>query len=189
MPAAAPGPASIRVGLMEARWLSPPRKQSVMHDQSHFTVSGSSSESPERSVPPGEGSPEQRACSRRRLKNQLIIEIAEGTPVELWAAKNGVARRTAFRWAKDPSVRKQVERHRRRILDAAVGRMTRAITKATSGMLKLASGASSESVRLAAQRAVFSDMMAISKFGGLEDRMTTIEGRLDADTGNSCGTR
>jgi hypothetical protein len=189
VPAVAPGPASICAGLMEARWLSPQRKQSVMHDQSQFTVAGSSSESPERSLPPAEDSPEQRACSKRRLKNQLIIEIAEGTSVDVWAAKNGVARRTAFRWAKEPSVRKQVERHRRRILDAAVGRMTRGISKATIGMLKLASGASSESVRLAAQRAVLSDMMAISKFGGLEDRMTTIEGRLDADSGNSCGTR
>ena len=49
---------------------------------------------------------------------------------------------------------------------------------AADGIAKLAENAASESVRLAALRAILSDMMAVSEFAGLEDRMTQIEEQL-----------
>ena len=52
-------------------------------------------------------------------------------------------------------------------------------------IVKLGESAASESVKLAALRAVLSDMMAVSKFGGLEDRMTDIEEQIRDRTGNS----
>ena len=82
-----------------------------------------------------------------------------------------------------PKVRAAVEEYRRRVLDRAVGRMTDAVTWATMGIFALAKSAASESVKLAALRAVVSDMMAVSKFGGLEDRVTQIEGRVNANAG------
>jgi hypothetical protein len=122
-------------------------------------------------------------------KSQLTLAIAKGTPVTKWARQNNVPRRTAFRWAREPGVKAAVERHRRRALDRAVGRMTNGVTWATQGIFDLAKGADSESVKLAALRAVVSDMMAISKFGGLEDRMTRIEEKLDANPGNTSRPR
>jgi hypothetical protein len=110
-------------------------------------------------------------------KSQLALAIAQGTSVTAWAAKNGVPRRTAFEWARGRKLRAEVERIRRGALDRAVGRMARRVTWATEGIAKLAKGAASESVKLAALRTILADMIAASKFGGLEDRMTELEER------------
>jgi hypothetical protein len=50
---------------------------------------------------------------------------------------------------------------------------------------KLGKNAVKESVKLAALRAVFSDMMAVSKFAGLEDRVTELEEQFGDRTGNT----
>ncbi len=113
-------------------------------------------------------------------KSKLTLAIARGVPVTKWARDNGVPRRTAFRWAHEPKVRADVEKYRRKVLDRAIGRMTVGINWATEGIFQLAKGAASESVKLSALRAVVSDMMAVSKFGGLEDRLTQIEEKVNA---------
>lgn len=153
--------------------------------QNGSSSSDSPAEVPDTSPPVPEETPESRVGSQRRLRVQFVAAIADGTPVEEWASKNGVPRRTAFRWAREPKLRGLIERHRRQILDAAVGRMTRGVPAAASGILDLATGASSESVRLAASRAVMSDMMAVSKFGAIEDRVTKIEEKLHARAANT----
>ena len=58
-------------------------------------------------------------------------------------------------------------------------------TWAAKNIVKLGGTAASESVKLAALRAVLSDMMAVSKFGTLEDRMTQIEEQIHAGTRSS----
>jgi hypothetical protein len=122
-------------------------------------------------------------------KGQLAIAIARGSSASKWAAANQVPKRTAQKWAREPKVRAEVERIRRRAPDRTVGRMTNGLNWATQGIFDLAKGAASESVKLAALRAVVSDMMAVSKFGGLEDRMTKIEEKLDARTGDTSHAR
>ncbi len=57
-------------------------------------------------------------------KIRLAVAIAEGESVAVWARENGVHRGTAFRWAREPSVRRAVEACRRRTLDQAIGRTT-----------------------------------------------------------------
>ncbi len=106
-----------------------------------------------------------------------------------WASKNQVPRRTAFRWAREPKVRAAIEKCRRQTLDRAVGRLTHGVTSVTKGILELSQSASSESVKLAAMRAVLSDMMAVSKFGGLEDRVTQVEEKVNARIGHSSRAR
>jgi hypothetical protein len=152
--------------------------------------------SPEKSIASPENAsdcperPRQRAEStRQRQINDLVVAIAEGKPVIDWAKDNGVPRRTAFRWAGHPKVRAKVETLRRLVLDQAVGEMTNNIGMVTNGIMQLANGASSESVRLAALRAVASDMMALSKFGVLEHRMTAIEEKLNARAANKARPR
>ena len=121
-------------------------------------------------------------------KSQLAVAIAQGMTVAAWARKNNVPRRTAFRWASEPKIRASVESARRRALDRAVGRMAKHVTWAADGIARLAKNADSESVRLAALRAIFSNMMAVSEFAGLEERMTQIEEQLRDETGNAART-
>jgi hypothetical protein len=123
--------------------------------------------------------PEDRPRSR---KTELALTIANGTSVTAWARANEVPKRTAYRWSGEPKVRAAVESYRRRAVDRAIGRMDRRVTWATDGIAKLAEGAESESVKLTALRAILSDMMAVSQFAGLEQRITEIEEQLDEQT-------
>jgi hypothetical protein len=124
---------------------------------------------------------------RKNTKTQLALAIAQGVPVAAWARANGVSRRTAFNWAKNPLVRKTVESCRRRTIDQAIGKMTKHTTRAVDIILSIANQAKSDSVRLRAARAIFSDMITVSDHSELEFRMTEIEEQLEqrADAGNS----
>ena len=115
-------------------------------------------------------------------KSQLAIAIANGKSIVAWARVNKVPERTAYRWSRDPKVLAAVESYRRRSVDQAIGRMARRVTWATDGIAKLARSAESEPVRLAALRSILSDMIGITKFADLEQRITEIEGQLDERT-------
>jgi hypothetical protein len=127
------------------------------------------------------------SCNENPLgkpKNQLALAIAQGSTATAWARKNSVPRRTVQRWAKEPKVRAMVESIRRKAIDRAVGLMSVRAGWAACQIVKLGGNADSESVRLSALRAILSDMISVSKFGGLEDRMTEIEEHIRGRTGN-----
>jgi hypothetical protein len=113
--------------------------------------------------------------SRKSNKTQLGLAIAQGIAVSSWARSNKVPKRTAYRWASDPEVRREVEFIRRRSLDQAVGQMARRATWAVGQIAALAQGAQSESVKLRALRAILSDMLKVSQFSGLEVRVEQVE--------------
>jgi hypothetical protein len=116
---------------------------------------------------------------RRHKKINLALAVAEGESIAEWARQNGVPERTAFYWAKDPKVCREVDACRRRALKEAIGRMTRMSMNAVDGIVTLAKEADSESVQLRAWRAILADMMSVSKFSVLEYRMTEIEEQLE----------
>jgi hypothetical protein len=121
----------------------------------------------------------------KSLKPQLAIALAQGKSVAAWARGAGVPIRTAYRWSKDPKVRKAVEAHRRHWIDRAVGMLSGKATWSVGRITKLADNAESESVRLGALRGMLTDMIAVSKYFALEDRMASIEERLDERAGNT----
>ncbi len=126
--------------------------------------------------------PEERP---RTQKTDLALAIANGMSVAAWARGHEVPKRTAYRWSREPKVRAAVESTRRRAVDRAIGRMARRVTWATDEIAELAKSAASESVKLAALRAILSDMMAVSQFAGLEQRITEIEEQLHEPTTNT----
>ena len=116
---------------------------------------------------------------RRHKKIHLALAIAEGESIIAWAQENGVPERTAFRWAQDPKVRREIEACRRRVVNEAVGRLTGITTKPADQISTLAQEADSESVQLRASRAILADMIAVSKFSDLEYRVTELEEEID----------
>jgi len=88
-------------------------------------------------------------------------------------------KRTAYRWASEPRVRAWVQDWRRRAVDRAVGQMAMHSTWAADRIVKLGESAESESVRLSALRAILSDMMKVSQFTTLEERLAQVEEQLD----------
>ena len=83
---------------------------------------------------------------RRHKKMNLALAIAEGESIIAWAEHNGVPERTAFRWAQDPKVRREVEACPRRVVNQAIGWLTGMALNAVDGIAHLAKGAESESV-------------------------------------------
>ena len=122
---------------------------------------------------------------RQNRKKKLVAAIALGEPIATWARENGVARRTAYRWAKDPKVKTAVDAHRRKAVDQSVGVLTGRLSRAANAIANLGETAESESVRLSANKAMFSTMISTSKFAVLEQRMAEIEAILNARTGSA----
>jgi hypothetical protein len=122
---------------------------------------------------------------RRHKKINLAVAIAEGESIGAWAQHNEVPKRTAFRWARDPKVRREVEACRRRALNQAIGRLTGMAMNAVEGIVALAKEADPESVQLLAWRAILADQIAVSKFSDLEYRMTEIEEQLGKRAGHT----
>jgi len=112
---------------------------------------------------------------RKAKKVLLAAAIAEGESVDEWARENGVHRSTAFRWAREPSVRRVVEACRRRTLDQAIGRMTKRTPWACDRIAMLAEAAESESVQLRALGSMISNVMAVGKFSNLENRLAQLD--------------
>jgi hypothetical protein len=121
----------------------------------------------------------------RSKQMQLAAALAQGKSVTAWARHKEVPIPTAYRWARNPEIRKAVEACRRRALDRVVGMMVKRATKSVVGIAALADEAESESVRLRAHQSNLTQLMAVSKFSGLEYRMTEIEGYIRERTGNA----
>jgi phosphopantetheinyl transferase (holo-ACP synthase) len=124
---------------------------------------------------------------RQNRKSQLARAMAKGQSVAEWSRQSGVAERTAYRWAKEAKFKAVVNSHRRRAIDQSVGRLTDKLASAADAIVNLSETARSESVRLSAIKAMFASVVAMSKFTGLEDRITELEEQYHARTGSACG--
>ena len=120
-------------------------------------------------------------------KAQLALAISRGVSAGKWAQINEVPKVTAYRWAKDPAVRKAVDTYRRRMIDQTVGMLTRKTAQAAGEIFRVAMRGESDSVRLKACRAIISDMITASKYSVLEGRLLDIEERLDEQEGDAAG--
>ena len=56
-------------------------------------------------------------------KSHLALVIAQGKSIAVWARKNDVPDRTAYRWTTEPKVRAKIKSYRRRALDRADGQL------------------------------------------------------------------
>ena len=90
-------------------------------------------------------------------KDQFALEVAQAKSVVGWARKNEVPTSTAYRWANDRDVRRNVEDWRRRSLDRALGQMARCSIRAVNTISRLGEAAESESVQGVAGRFVRHD--------------------------------
>jgi hypothetical protein len=111
-------------------------------------------------------------------KSQLALALAQGLSIGGWARSNNVPMRTAYRWSREPAIRSAANSYRRRVIDRAVGRLARRATWAADMIAKLPKDAESAFVRLSALRAILSDMMNVSQFAMLEERMAHIQEQL-----------
>lgn len=94
----------------------------------------------------------------------LAMHVACGGSVASFARDHDVKRRTAYLWTKIDGFDEKVRNYRDVILDKLVGRLAKLGGKAVSGIGVLAEKAESESVRLAACRAILGDLIAVGNY-------------------------
>ena len=111
-------------------------------------------------------------------KADLALALAAGGTVKAWADAHGVPERTARTWSHSPEVLDQVAAIRRAVLDRAIGRLSDHAIAAADQIAALARDAASEAVKLQAARAVLADLMAVSNYAALEDRLADVERRI-----------
>ena len=113
-----------------------------------------------------------------RKKSRLASALAAGMRVEDWARENSVARSTAYRWAADPDVKAEIREWRRRAIHETIGLFTSNAAWAVAGIKLLAEKASSEKVQLAAYRSIVLDVIKVTGFSDVYDRMKELEDEL-----------
>ena len=114
----------------------------------------------------------------------LASAIANGYTVRRWADETGTSRRAAYTWSRSPECRKLVEEIRRRAIDRAIGKLVSRAAGAADRITDLSKDAMSEQVRLAASRAILSDLIAVENHADLKKRLTEIERRLNEHSDN-----
>jgi hypothetical protein len=107
----------------------------------------------------------------------LAALLATGTTVANAAESARMSDRTAFRRLSDSGFRRRVSTIRGQMVDAVVGRLVGASTKAVETLSLL--GAESESVRLSAAKAIVELSCRLREAGELEERVLTLEQRTN----------
>lgn len=117
--------------------------------------------------------------SNRSIYEACVLDVATGTSIAAFCRRTKTARSTVSRWQEDPQFTRDVDRLRRELLDQAVGKFSGAVTTIADGMINLAIEAASEAVKLAAQRSVIENLMAVTEFAELKARLEAIERRIE----------
>jgi len=107
--------------------------------------------------------------------DSLVLAVATGVSIASWCKKTKTNRSTASKWQTEPEFPVAVAAIRRRILDEAIGRFTSAVGVIADGMIELAQIAVGEPTRLAAQKAVFENLIQMTNFAELEARIAALE--------------
>src|SRR3954465_14151765 len=116
--------------------------------------------------------------SNESLYESLVIAVATGSTIAAWCKRTGTGRTTVSGWQREPRFAEDVARIRSELLNEAVGKFTKAVSDVADGMIKLARSATSEATRLAAQKAVLENLVQLTEFAEIKQRIEAIEQRL-----------
>jgi hypothetical protein len=115
---------------------------------------------------------------RRRNENMiedLCLAVASGRAISEWAGASAVPVRTAYSWAATDEFKARVKELRREMTDRTIGRLTSIAAGVVVKIAKLADQAESEAVRLAALRALLSELVNIGSYHELAAEVEAIK--------------
>ena len=118
-------------------------------------------------------------------QDRLALALVAGTTIRDWAQENGVPESTAYRWASDPEVRRQVQDCRQAAIDNTLRLMAERSAAALDRIEDLGKVADSDAVRLKANRSLVTDQIALARHSNLEHRLSLIEEGPSAKPGNA----
>jgi hypothetical protein len=110
-----------------------------------------------------------------KLREDMALAIARGASISQWARDNEIPDRTAREWAKKREFKELVAEHRRRLADRVIGQLSRIATKAVRAIERLMDNSPNDTVRLNAARSILTELVNITGFSELEQRITELE--------------
>lgn len=113
-------------------------------------------------------------------RDSLALWLAEGKQLSVWSASNDVPARTARDWATKPEFKAKVSAIRDEFVDAVVGEMKADLKKARAKISSLIETADSDSVKLAAARAMISDMISLANHADQARQLVELRAEVDA---------
>jgi hypothetical protein len=108
----------------------------------------------------------------------LVMSMAKGVPVSDWCRLTKTARSTAAKCQSEPEFTSDVQEFHRKLLHLAVSKFTRAVNLVADGTIKLAGSALSEPTKLSAQRSMMQNLVKITEFADLEQRIKELEAKV-----------
>jgi hypothetical protein len=106
--------------------------------------------------------------------DKLATLLAQGRGIKDAATAIGVGERTAHRWLKDTQFRTYVAELRERMLDATIGRLIDASTKAVDTLVRLLDDAK-EVVRVRAALGILDSMTRMREHAEFDRRLSNLE--------------
>jgi hypothetical protein len=113
------------------------------------------------------------------LIGRLALAIAAGSTATKWAREQGLEPRTVRNWARLPQCKLAVERHRRQIVDRAIGKLTRHTLAAVDEIAKLMKTGENGSVKLSAAKAILTSLMDVENHAAMMKTVNDLAARLD----------
>ena len=118
---------------------------------------------------------------RPRWNEDAIVLIASGATVTAVAQETGVPRRTLTRWLADGDFQERVKKARSEMFDQPVGVLGAYAALAANVLGSLTTSASSDTVRLAAARAVLVIGRSMRESSEFESRLRALEKKNAGD--------
>ena len=113
------------------------------------------------------------------LIGRLALAIAAGSTATKWAREQGLEPRTVRNWARLPECKLAVERHRRQIVDRAIGKLTRHTLAAVDVLAKLMKDGENGSIQLSAAKSILTSLMDVENHAAMMKTVNDLATRLD----------
>jgi hypothetical protein len=148
-----------------------------------LSVSNSTTCDPNRTTrPPINGMKRQPTATLTAKKHRLALLLAGGRAIKIAASEVGIGERTAHTWISDPGFQTAVAELRGRMLDAALGRLADASTRAVETLVALLDDDRS-SVRLRAALGILDIVTRLQHHTEFERRIAAVEAYHASRTG------
>lgn len=119
---------------------------------------------------------------------QLAEALASGATVKGAAERLGVARRTAYRWSKEPAVKQFVAEAQREYMDAALRGLSRSVGPAVGALARHLAPNVTPSLQIRAAVAIVDATLKWKQAVDLEDRLAALEEALAARSQSAVGS-